>query len=165
MSNREWIVAEFCKGIDAERTMLNDIRSRADSPPEPALGLLYHQIAEADARHLLTVETIATRYGHTPSRAGGNGIGEALTRLKDRVSEMGTTPLERLGHDLAAKADAIHWETAWVQAFTAIGDSESARDLTAMLTEDMAHRDALQEGLNRLVRQGATSVAESEAAK
>jgi hypothetical protein len=135
--------------------MIDEARARADAPPDPTLAVLYHEIAAADERHRSIVETIATRYGHTPSRSVTGGIGETLGRLKERVSEIGSSALQLLGHDLTAKANAIHWSTAWVQAFQAIGDAESARELAAVLTEEKAHRDALQEGLNRLVTQGA----------
>jgi len=155
--NRAWIAAEFSKGIDAEQALMEEARARAESPPDPALGVLYHEIATADERHRLIIETIATRYGHTPSRSVAGGIGETLGRLKDKVGELGSSPMQRLGHDLMDKANAIHWCTAWVNAFQALGDAESARELSAVLTEEKAHRDALQEGLNRLVAQGAAS--------
>jgi hypothetical protein len=87
------------------------------------------------------------------------GIGETLGRLKEKVGEIGTTPLQRVGHDLAAKANAIHWQTAWIRAFQALGDADSARELAAVLAEESAHRDALQEGLNRMVTAGATGEA------
>jgi len=153
--NRDWIAAEFSKGIDAEQTMLDEAKARAQSPPEPALGVLYHEIAVADERHRAIVETIATRYGHTPSRSVTGGIGETLGRLKDRVSEIGATPLQRVGQDLVYKANSIHWCAAWVHTFEVLGDAESARELAAVLTEEKAHRDALQEGLNRMVLAGA----------
>lgn len=162
--NRSWIAAEFSKGIDSEQSMVDESKARAESPPDPALAVLYNEIAAADERHRTIVETIATRYGHTPSRSVAGGLGETLGRLKDRVSEMGSSPMQRLAHDLAMKANAIHWSTAWVQTFQAIGDAESARELAAVLTEEKSHRDALQEGLNRLVTQGATA-AEEPAAK
>ena len=154
--NRDWIAAEFSKGIDAEQAMIDEAKGRAESPPEPSLGVLYHEIATADERHRTIVETIATRYGHTPSRSMSGGIGETLGRLRDKVGEMGSSPLQRLGHDLAMKANAVHWSTAWVQAFGTIGDAESARELAAILTEEKSHHDALQEGLNRLIIQGAS---------
>ena len=153
---RDWIAAEFSKGIDAEQALMDNARLRAESPPDPALGVLYHEIAAADGRHRAIVETIATRYGHVPSRSMAGGIGETLGRLKDKVGEMGSNPLGRLSHDLVSKANAIHWYTAWIQTFQAIGDAESSRELSAILTEEKAHRDALQEGLNRMVTQGAT---------
>jgi len=154
--NRDWIAAEFSKGIEAEQSLLDEAKARADAPPHPSLAVLYHEIAAADERHRTIVETIATRYGHTPTRSVAGGIGETLGRLKDKVSEIGTSPLQRVAHDLAAKANAIHWGTAWVQTFQAIGDAESARELAAVLTEEKAHRDALQEGLTRMVYQGAS---------
>jgi hypothetical protein len=155
--NRDWIAAEFSKGIEAEQSLIEEAKARAESPPDPGLGVLYHEIATADERHRAIVETIATRYGHTPSRSMTGGIGETLGRLKEKVGELGATPMQRLSHDLMAKANSIHWYTAWVQAFQALGDAESARELAAVLTEEKAHRDALQEGLNRLVTLGATS--------
>jgi len=161
--NRAWISTQFSKGIDAEQALLEEAKARAASPPDPSLGVLYHEIASADERHRTIVETIATRYGHTPSRSVAGGIGETLGRLKEKVSEMGATPHQLVSHDLAVKANAIHWCTAWVQAFEGIGDAESARELAVVLTEEKAHRDALQEGLNRMVLQGATS--EEAAAK
>ena len=154
--NRDWIAAQFSKGIDAEQALMDNARLRAESPPDPTLGVLYHEIAVADERHRAIVETIATRYGHVPSRSVAGGIGETLGRLKDKVGEMGSIPLQRLGHDLVNKANAIHWYTAWIQTFQAIGDAESSRELCAILIEEKAHRDALQEGLNRMVIQGAT---------
>jgi hypothetical protein len=155
--NRAWIVAEFSKGIAAEQMLLDEARARAQAPPDPSLGVLYQEIATADERHFAVVETIATRYGHTPSRTVTGGLGEALGRLKDKVSEIGAGPIQRLGHDLLAKANAIHWITAWVHVFQSIGDAESARELASILSEDKAHREALQEGLNRLLLQGAAS--------
>jgi len=155
--NRAWIAAEFSKGIEAEQLMKDEARSRAESPPDPALAVLYSEIAAADERHLTIIETIATRYGHTPTRSVAGGIGETLGRLKEKVGELGSTPMQRLSRDLMDKANAIHWCTAWVQAFQAVGDEESARELAAVLTEEKAHRDALQEGLNRMVTHGATT--------
>ncbi len=154
-TQRDWIASEFSKGIHAEHDMAAEARARAGSPPEAALGVLYTQIAEADERHCGVVETVAVRYGHTPARGMGGGIGETLSKLKDKVTSMGSTPLDSVSHDLAAKANAIHWYDAWVHTFTEIGDSESAREMAAILTEERSHRDALQEVLNRLVAKGA----------
>jgi len=155
--NRDWIAAEFSKGIAAEQLMMDEAKARAESPPDPALAVVYHEIAASDERHMTIVETIATRYGHIPARSVAGGIGETLGRLKEKIGAIGTTPMHHLSHDLMSKANIIHWCTAWVQAFQAIGDPESARELAAVLTEEKAHRDALQEGLNRMVTQGATT--------
>ena len=155
LPQRDWIATEFSKGIDAEQALIDEAKTRAESPPDPTLQVLYHEIGTADERHLAIVETIATRYGHTPSRSVAGGIGETLGRLKGKVSEIGASPLQRLGSDLTAKANAIHWYTAWSHAFEMIGDTESARELAAILQEESTHRDALQEGLNRLVAHGA----------
>ncbi len=92
---RAGIASEFTKGIDAERSLAVDAKARADSPPDPSLGVLYHQIAEADARHATAVETIATRHGHTPSRSSGGGIGAMLGHLSDKAGELGSTALAR----------------------------------------------------------------------
>jgi hypothetical protein len=153
--NRDWILAEFSKGIEAEHALQLDAEATAASPPDPTLGVLYHEIAAADARHKLTVETIATRYGYNPGKASSGGIGGTLGRLKDKMTELGSSPQVRIEHDLSATATSIHWTTAWVHTFQTIGDAESARELAAMLTEQKAHQDALQEGLNRLVARGA----------
>jgi hypothetical protein len=161
--HRDWIAVEFSKGIHAEQELIDEAKSRADAPPDPSLQVLYHEIGAADERHRGIVETIATRYGHTPCRSMAGGIGETLGRIKDKVGEIGSNPLQRVGHDLVAKANAIHWYTAWVHAFEVIGDAESARELAAVLTEETAHRDALQEGLNRLVTRGAQGEGASEA--
>jgi len=154
--DREWIATEFSKGIEAEQSLMDVAKARAESPPDPALGVMYHEIAAADGRHRGIVETIATRYGHTPSRSVAGGISEALGRIKDKVGEMGSTPLQRVSSDLLAKANAIHWYTAWIQTFQAIGDAESAKELTVVVTEEKAHHDALQESLSRLIQRGAT---------
>jgi len=156
--NREWIAAEFSKGIEAERSLAAAAKERAEAPPEPAMSVLYHEIAAADERHAKAVETVAIRYGYTPSRSSmAGGLGETLGRLKDKVAEsvIGSSALEVLSHDLAAKANAIHWYTAWIHAFESIGDTESARELAAILTEEKSHQAALQEGLSRLVEHGA----------
>ena len=68
---------------------------------------------------------------------------------------MGSSPMQLIGHDLNMKANAVHWSTAWVLAFEAIGDAESARELSAVLTEQKSHCVALQDGLNRMVLRGA----------
>lgn len=160
--DRAWIAEEFSKGIAAEQSLMDEAKSRSQSPPDATLGVLYHEIADADERHLAIIETIATRYGHTPARSVAGGISETLGRLRGKVGELGSTPLQLVGHDLVAKANAIHWCTAWIQAFQAVGDAESARELSAVLTEEKAHRDALQEGLNRLVVHGAVASDDTE---
>lgn len=155
-SNRDWIASEFSKGIEAENHLAAEARSRAEHPPDPSMAVLYNQIADEDERHRAVVETIATRYGHTPNRGGAaGGLGETLSRLTEKVSTMGSNSMQLVSDDLTAKANAIHWTAAWVHAFESIGDSESARELASLLAEEKAHRDALQEALNRLVSEGA----------
>jgi hypothetical protein len=153
--NRDWILAQFSKGIEAEQCLQRDAESTASSPPDPSLGVLYHEIADADGRHRLIVETIATRYGYNPTQGLATGIGQSIGRFRDKVGEMGSSPQVRIEHDLCATASAIHWTTAWVHTFQTIGDAESSRELAAVLTEQKAHHDALQEGLNQLVARGA----------
>lgn len=156
-ANRAWIAKEFSKGIDAEQAIIDEAKGRAVSPPDPTLQVLYNEMATADERHRVIIETIATRYGHTPSRTVGGGIGETLSRLKGKVGEMGSSGMQLVAHDLVAKANVIHWSQAWVRAFESIGDAESARELSAVIVEESAHRDALLEGLSRMVIQGATT--------
>jgi hypothetical protein len=155
---RDWIATEFSKGIQAEQDFVETARERGESPPAASLQVLYHELAVADERHRTIVETIAARYGHTPSKGMGAGIGQTLGRLKMKVGDIGASPLRIVGEDLKAKANAIHWYVAWIKTFESIGDPDSARELAAVLTEEKAHRDALQEGLNRLVRQEATGM-------
>lgn len=155
--NRDWILAEFSKGIDAERRLQEDAEATSASPPDPELTVLYHEIATADARHREVIETIATRYGHHPAGTSGAGISGALGKITQKVGEMGSSPMVRIAHDLSGKANAIHWSAAWVETFQAIGDLESARELAGILAEERSHHSALQAGLNRLVLRGATS--------
>lgn len=152
--NRDWIQTQFAKGIAAEEDLSTEAKSRSDSPPDPSLSVLYNEIAVADAKHRGVVEAIATRYGHTPTKNSG-GIGEALSRLKEKVASIGSSPVELIGHDLGSKANAIHWYTAWISAFKALGDAQSASELETILKEETTHRDALQQALNRLVERGA----------
>jgi hypothetical protein len=149
--NRDWIVSEFSKGIEAEQSLQTDAQETASSPPDASLSLLYREIAVADGRHREIVEIIATRYGYNPGHGIGAGIRGALGRERHKLGELGCSPQQRLEHDLSAKASAIHWCTAWVYTFQSIGDDASARELAVVLTEQKTHHDALQEGLNRLV--------------
>jgi hypothetical protein len=153
--DRAWIAAELVKGIEAERSLASDARSRADSPPDPALSVLYHEIAAADERHATIVEGIAVRYGHTPSKSSGGGIGQALGHLKDKIVGLGLNTSDQMCLDVTAKAQSVHWLAAWIHAFGAIGDTAGAAELSAVLAEEQAHCDALQSGLNRVVEQGA----------
>ena len=153
--NRPWIASELIKLLDIERALADGAKARADSPPDPSLSVVYGEIAAADERHVVAIETIATRYGHTPARGGGGGVGEALGRLKGKVGELGSGPLDRLARDLAAKAEATHWLFAWVATLQALGDDASSRELAAVLVEEQRHRDALQAGLNHLVEAAA----------
>jgi hypothetical protein len=153
--DRAWIAAELVKGIDAERSLAVDAQARADSPPDAALSVLYHEIAAADERHVTIVEKIAVRYGQTPSQSSNGGIGQALGHLRDKFAGLGSDALDQLMLDVTAKARSVHWHAAWVHALEAIGDSESARELSTVLNEEQAHRDALQQGLNRMVVQRA----------
>lgn len=154
--DRAWIVEQFSKGIDAEAGMAAEAKARAEAPPEPDLACLYHEIAAADDRHRSMVEAIAVRYGHNPSKSAGGGIGSTLGHLKGKLAEMGSGPMDRLAHDLSAKANSVHWSAAWVVAFAAIGDADSARELAAVLAEERTHLEALQQGLNRMVTRGAS---------
>jgi hypothetical protein len=158
--DRAWIAAELAKGIDAERSLATEAQARAHSPPAAVLSVLYHEIASADLRHAAVVETIAARYGHTPSASPDVAIGRALVQLRNKVIGGPSDGCDQLIHDLAVKARSIHWLATWVHTFEAIGDSESARELSAILAEEQAHRDALQTGLNREVEQHARGASE-----
>ncbi len=154
--DRAWIASEFLRLVESERSLAIGAKARAESPPLPALAVLYHEIAGQDERHVAVLETIATRYGHTPTRTTGGGVGETFGRIKDKVVALGADPTGLLRQDLTAKADAIDYQSAWAHVLESIGDSQSARDLAAVLTEDQAHHDALLEGLKRMLEQRTT---------
>ncbi len=145
-----WISSELEKGMEAERTLSTQAKTRGESPPVPALAVLYHEIAAADERHVAVIELIATRYGRTPAEPGG-GIGQALGLIKEQLTRITSSPLDQLSCDLAAKARSIHWLTSWVHAFEAIGDAVSARELAAVLNDEETHQSALQQGLDRMI--------------
>lgn len=149
--DRTWITSELEKGLTAERALAAEARARAESPPDQALAVVYSQLAVAEDRLHSILETIATRYGHTPARNPGASIGGTFGWLRGKVSDLGSSPFDRLTYDLVARATSVLWCTAWVNAFESIGDAESARELAAVLVEKRAHCETLQEGLNRLV--------------
>lgn len=153
--DREWILAQFSRGVAAEQAMEADARATAESPPDPTLAVLYHQIANDDQRHAGIVELIATRYGYQAAEHKSGGLSGTLGRLKEAVSEMGASPQQRLEHDLGAKSSAIHWATSWVYTFEQVGDSASSQELAALLADEKAHHDALQQGLNNMLLKGA----------
>lgn len=155
--NRDWVAAQFSKGIETEQSLATEAKARAGAPPDPALAVFYNEMAGADDRHSKRLETIAVRYGQTPSRVVSGGLGGTLGRIREKVAEtvLGTSSLEHVGHDLAAKANAIHWYIAWIHTFEAVGDLESARELESILIEERAHHDALQNALTQLVERGA----------
>ena len=119
-----WISSEMVKQIDSERTLAADAKARAESPPSPSLSVLYHEIAAADERHVSALEKIATRYGHTPTRSEAGGVVETLGRIRDRVTGLGSSYMDLLIQDLAAKANAINLRTAWIHGFESLGDAE-----------------------------------------
>src|SRR5271165_3861728 len=94
--DRAWIAKELVKGIDAERSLATDAKARADSPPDAVLSVLYHEIAAADERHATIVETIAVRYGHTPSSSATRGLGWAFGQLRDKFVGLGSEVLDQL---------------------------------------------------------------------
>jgi hypothetical protein len=157
--DRVWIVSELVKGIEVERYLASDAMAKADAPPDPAMGVLYHEIATADERHAAAIERIATRYGHVPSAPQAGSIGHALGQLKEKIVELGRAPLDQSSLDLAAKARSVQWYTAWVHTFEAIGETDTAGELAAVLAEEQAHFDALQQSFNRLVEQKARGAA------
>jgi bacterioferritin (cytochrome b1) len=154
-TNQAWIVSELVRLLSAERSMSENARARAETPPDPSLGVVYHEIAAADLQHAAVIETIATRYGHTPSRDASGGIGDALGRFRDKMVGLGTNAIDLLAADATAKAAVILWYRAWVHTFEAIGDAESSAALAAVLVAEETHLDALQHSLIRLVEQGA----------
>jgi hypothetical protein len=149
--DRTWIASELEKGLVAERALAAEARARAESPPDPALSVIYSQLATAEDRLHTVLEIIAIRYGHTPASRSGGGIGGTFGWLRGKVTDLGSSPFDRLTYDLVARATSVLWCTAWVHAFGAIGDTESARELAAVLVEKRAHCEALQGELNRLV--------------
>jgi hypothetical protein len=155
--DRAWISAELAKGLDAERSLAADFGAKAVSPPDPVLSVLYHEIAAADERHATLLETIATRYGHTPSRANGVGIGRLWNSVKDRFAELGSGALDLLNWALTSKSLSVQWLTAWAQTFEAIGDTDSARAIARILADEQTHQQALQQALNQMVQRLATA--------
>jgi hypothetical protein len=153
--DRGWIAAELARLTAAERSMAVEMKTRADAPPDPSLSVMYHEMAADDERHAIALETIATRYGHTPSRTEGMGVGETLGRIKDRVAALGVSRVDRLAHDLNAKSDVLYRETAWTGVLRAIGDGESSGGMAALVAEDQKHRDALLKTLQRLLAEEA----------
>jgi hypothetical protein len=149
--DRVWIASQLVKGIEAERSLAIDAKAKAESPPDAVLCVLYREIATADERHASIVEKIAARYGHTPSQSAGSGIARAIGHLRDKVVGLGSDAGDQLILDVTAKAQSVHWHATWVHAFEAIGDCESARELSAVLAEEQTHCDALQHGLNRVI--------------
>jgi hypothetical protein len=148
--DRVWITSELVKGLTAERTLAVEAKARASAPPDPSLSVIYNELGRAEDRLYSVLEIIATRYGHTPTSSGG-GLGESFGWLRDKVSELGSSPFDRLTYDLLARTTSILWCTAWVHTFEEIGDTASAQELVAVLVEKKTHCEALQGGLNRLV--------------
>lgn len=162
--DRDWIAAELLKIADAERALATEAKARAATPPTPELGVVYHEIAEREDGHALVAETVAARYGGTPTRFAGTGVGETLGRLKDKVVALGAGPIDVLRRDLAARADAVEWIKVWTRTLEDVGDVESGRALAAVSAAHETHRDALEEGLRRLVGRraaGGTDAAEA----
>jgi hypothetical protein len=149
--DRAAVLKEFLSRIEGERSLANEAKQRAESPPSPSMAVLYHEIATADERHVVALETIAARYGYTPDRAEKSAVSTTLGRIKDRIAEMGSSSDAQISQDLQSKANAIHWERAWGHCFAAIGDPESAAELQMLADEDESHREALQKALNRLL--------------
>jgi hypothetical protein len=145
------LLKEFLSRIEAEVSLSQLAKQRAESPPSPSMAVLYHEIAAADERHVVALETIAARYGHTPARSEKGAMSATLGRFKDKISELGSSATAQVSQDLQTKADAIHWERAWSRAFSTFGDTESAGELEALSREDQTHQEALQEALNRLL--------------
>jgi hypothetical protein len=155
--NRAWIASELLEMVEAEQALFTGAKSRAEAPPSPALAVLYTEIAKQDKQHATVLQTIAVRYGETPSRSAAGGVVQTLGRLRERVANIGADAIDVLRQDLSAKADALYVHAAWAHTLKAIGDEESARDLSAVVAEDQAHLDALLEGLKRLIEERAVA--------
>jgi hypothetical protein len=153
--NKDWVVAELIKLVDAERWIAGGTGPQPKTPPHETLTCVYHEMAAADERHVEAIKTIATRYGYVPVRDSGGGIGEAIGRLKDRFAAIGSSPIDRLVGDLMAKAEAVHRYTAWAQVFETMGDTRSGEELARITAEEQVHIDTLQTVLNRLIEEAA----------
>jgi hypothetical protein len=156
--NKDWIVAEFIKLADAERWMAGGTGPNPKTPPDETLSCVYHEMSAADERHCQALKTIAARYGYVPVRTEGGGIGEALGRLKDKFSSLGSDSIERLVADISAKAEAIHRYTAWVNVFESMGDSVSGEELTAIVADEQLHLETLHSALTRLIEKAACGI-------
>jgi hypothetical protein len=147
--DRKWITTELVKGLAAERTLSAEAKGRALAPPHPSLSVIYNELTAAEDRHCTILEIIATRYGHIPTSNGG-GLSDTFGWLKDKVSYLGSSPLERLAYDLEARTASLLWCTGWVHTFEELGDTASAEDLVPVLAGKKTHCDALQGVLDRL---------------
>jgi hypothetical protein len=149
--DRDWLLAELKTLIGDERKLATDVKQRVAAPPVPELEVLYNEMAADDDRHIMALETIATRYGHTPTRSQVAGVGETLGRLTGQVAEIGSNSWDLVARDLAAKTSSMARRAAWVSVFETIGDDQSAGELGRIVADDRAHQDALQNALTRLL--------------
>jgi hypothetical protein len=152
--DRKWITAELVKGLAAERSLAVEAKARALAPPHASLSVIYNELVKAEDRLYSVLEIIATRYGHTPTSIGG-GLSESIGWLRDKVSDLASSPFDRLTDDLLARTTSILWCTAWMHTFEEIGDTASAQELAPVLAEKKTHCEALQAGLNRLLSERA----------
>jgi hypothetical protein len=67
------------------------------------------------------------------------------------LSQLSSSPFDRLTYDFLARTGSFDWCTAWMHTSEAIGDTASTRELVAVLTEKKVHGEALPGGLNRLL--------------
>ncbi len=153
--NKDWVVAELVKLIDAEYWIAGGAGPTSKTPPHESLSCVYHEMAAADERHAEAIKTIAARYGYVPVRGGGGGIGEAIGRLKDQFAAIGSDPIDRLMADLLAKAEAVHRYTAWAQVLETMGDVTSGEELAAIIAEEQVHLQTLQNVLIHLIEERA----------
>jgi rubrerythrin len=158
--DRGWIAGELSKAIEAEASRAARHESQAESPPDPGLAALYHEMAEAGCRHRDALELVAIRYGHTPARSAPGAIRGIIDKVKTAIGDSTSDASERVAADLSEAAGAVHRYTAWAQALKALGDEQGACELTKIIDEESGHCGRLQEALNRLIREAAERVPE-----
>lgn len=161
--DRGWIACEISKAIEAESSRAERRESQAETPPDPGLAALYHEMGEASCRHRDALELVAIRYGRAPGDPSPGRIKGIIDKVKTVIGDSTSDPSERVAADLNEEAAAVHRYTAWAQVFAALGDEQSSCELSKIAEEGLEHCGRLQEALNRLILEAARRVPEGEA--
>lgn len=148
--DRDWIKKQIEKGISAEQSVIRAEKDHRDKMKFSDISNVYDMIIQDDESHVDSLKAIASSYG-AEEHGSMESAGGLLGSLKSAVESVGAAdPFQTIGDDMMLKSNAINYDLAWQEIFSAIGDDESASLMSQAASDDKKHHKMMLDLLTNI---------------